>query len=132
MGVALYIVEERKLPGIETHVNGKALGRSKSLNKLARQAGVRRLMEFFSQDPEEAAAFIEDEGGEVPTGGFPAEQWFSCHEGSVTVRGLLTHLAANPTAARDAVAITEDLREFESILAKLAEAGVRWHLAIDF
>ena len=50
----------------------------------------------------------------------------------MTVRGMLRHLAANPTAIRDTVPIVEDLREFESVLARLAEAGIRWHLGVDY
>ena len=132
MGVALYVVAEREVPGLDTFVNGKALGRSRSLDKLAQLAGVRPLMEFFSQDPEEAAAFVEDEGADPPPGGFPPEQWFPAADGLATVRGLLSYLVTNPTAARDSEAIADDLREFESVLDRLATEGVRWHLAVDF
>ncbi len=132
MSAALYIIPERAIDGFDPGVNGKALGRSTTLDRLAKQAGVKSLMEFFSQDPEEAAAFLEDQGVEYPTDELPAEQWFTPEEGLATVRGLLGHLAGQPDSIREAAALADDLREFEAVLSRLAVEGVRWHLAVDF
>jgi hypothetical protein len=132
MGVALYIVPEREVPGFDTSVSGKALGRSSHLDRLAQRAGVRPLMGFFSIHPEGAAAFINDHGGELSEGGLPGEQWFAAEDGLATVRGLLRQLAANPSAAPNAGSIAADLREFEAVLTRLAAEGVRWHLAVDY
>ncbi len=92
MSIALFIVAERKVRGLATDVNGKALGRSNNLEKLAKQAGVRPLMDFFSVDPEEAAAMTEELGREAPVGGFPPVQWHPAVDGLVTVHGMLAHL----------------------------------------
>ena len=132
MSVALYIVAEQEVPGLDTSVNGKALGRSNQLDGLAERAGVRPLMEFYSISPEEAAAFLEDAGGEGPKEGFPAEQWFPAEDGLATVRGLLAYLAAFPRAVANKGAIVSDLQEFEDVLSRLATAGIRWHLAVDY
>jgi hypothetical protein len=132
MGVALYIVPEREVPGLDAFVNGKALGHSEYLDRLAAQAGVHPLMEFFSQDPAEAEAFIEEEAVEPPHEGFAPEQWFEAEDGLRTVRGLLSYLESNPAAVPESAAVVEDLREFESVLSRLASEQVRWHLAIDF
>jgi hypothetical protein len=132
MGVALYIVAERETTGLDVGVSGRALGRSKDLDRLAGAAGVRRLMEFYSYDPQWMAEFIAAEGGELPEMGLPAEQWFPAEEGLATVRGLLGHLTANPQAVADQAAIIVDLREFDGVLARLASEGLRWHLAVDF
>jgi hypothetical protein len=132
MGVALFIVPEREIPGLDVFVNGKALGHSKELDRLAERAGVSPLMEFFSENPESAAAFCEDAGGDPPEEGFPAEEWFPAEDGLTTVRGLLSYLEANPTEVRDSSALIEDLKEFESVLSRLASEGVGWHLAVDF
>ena len=70
MSAALFIVPERASVGIDVSINGKALGRSKGIDRLARQAGVRPLMEFFSQNPAEAADFIESEGLAAPAAAF--------------------------------------------------------------
>lgn len=134
MGVALYIVAEREVPGLDTFVNGKALGRAKprQLDKLARAVGVPPLAGYFSQSADEAASVAEEFGAEPPAGGFPPERWFPAEDGLVTVRGLQTHLAAAPNAIREAEAIREDLGQFERVLSALAAAGVGWHLAVDY
>ena len=132
MSAALFIVPEREVPGLDVFVNGKALGHAKDLDGLAERAGVHPLMDFFSVDPESAAAFCEEAGADAPEGGFPPEQWFPAADGLTTVRGLLSYLEANPTAARDSSAVIEDLKDFESILSRLASEGVGWHLAVDF
>jgi hypothetical protein len=132
MGVALYIVPEREVEGLDTFVNGKALGHSEHLEQLAERAGVRPLMEFFSQDPEDLAEFLDTEGAEPTADGLPAEQWFPAADGLVTVRGLLSYLSAESTAVPDATAIIGDLQEFESVLGRLAAEGVQWHLSVDF
>jgi hypothetical protein len=89
------------------------------------------LMEFFSQDPAEAAAFLEAEEVEPPSEGFAPEQWFSATEGLATVLGLISYLEANGAAIPESSALIEDLREFESVLSQLASEGVGWHLAVD-
>jgi hypothetical protein len=132
MSVALFIVPEREIPGLDVFVNGKALGHCKQLDLLAKRAEVRPLMEFFSVDPESAAAFCEEAGADAPEGGFPPEQWFPAEEGLTTVRGLLSYLEANPTEVKDSSAVIEDLKEFESLLGRLAPEGVGWHLSVDF
>ena len=131
VGVALYIVAEREVPDVDTQVGGKALGRSNNLDRLATRVGVRPLMDYFSTDPVQAAAHIEELGEEPPTD-IPEEVWFPAEDGLVTVRGLLRHLEANPTAIPDAAEIVAELREFEGVLVGLAAAGVRWHLAVDY
>lgn len=70
-------------------------------------------MEFFSIPPEEAADLIQGSGGEVPEGGFPAEQWFPAEDGLATVRGLLGYIVASPRAVADRKANVSDLQEFE-------------------
>ena len=132
MSLALFIVAEQAVVGLDTSVNGKALGHSHNLDRLAKLAGVRPLEAFFSVDPDEATELFESLGGEPPAGGFAAEEWFAAEAGLTTVRGLLAHLTANPDATRDAAAVADDLRQFESVLAGLAAAGVRWHLAVDY
>ena len=45
MSVALYIVLERRVSGLDDHINGKALGRAgKFLDVLAEKAGTKPLM----------------------------------------------------------------------------------------
>jgi hypothetical protein len=145
MGVALFIVAERTVEGLDTFVDGKALARCRPagakerlgrasmrhLETLARQAGVWPLMEFFSEDPKSAYALIAEEGEEPPDD-LPPEQWFSAAEGLATIRGLLAYLTTHPDAAAEVDRLIEDLRQFEEVLSRLEEEGIRWHLAVDF
>jgi hypothetical protein len=132
VSVAYYIVPEREIDGFDHFVNGKALGRAneKALVKLCKQLNVTPLTGFLSQDPDELAEFIEDEGVEVPES-LPAEEWFDASAGLETVRALLQHLASEPKALKNSEAIIEDLRECEAVLARLAKENLRWHLALD-
>jgi hypothetical protein len=132
MGAALYVVPERNVEGFDIFTNGKALARCEQLDQLAELAGVRPLMEFFSQDAEEFVEFLEAEGVEPAPDAVPAEQWFLAEDGLLSVRGILSYLAANPNATPHVPAIIEDLKAFESVLARLGTEGIRWHLAVDF
>lgn len=79
-------------------------------------------MSFFSQNTDEVAEFMDD-GAELPP-----EQWFDPADGLTTVSALISQFSASPADT----AIISDLREFESVLRKLKEAGQRWHLAVDY
>jgi hypothetical protein len=132
MAVALYIVAEREVPGLDVFVSGKALGHSEHLDLLAEAADVKSLMEFYSQDPMDAELALEDDEIEPTEGGFPPPEWYSSEEGLKTVRGLLSYLTEHPSAVPGVPALVQDLQEFESVLSRLASEGVRWHLAVDY
>ncbi len=146
MSVAFFIVTEQPVEGLDTFVDGKALahcrpagvkargGRQadRHLEALAREAGVKPFMEFFSESPENIRELLDEVEVEAPDVEMPPEQWFSAAEGLATVRGLLSHLTAHPEATADAEHVLEDLRQFETVLSQLDAAGVRWHLAVDF
>lgn len=136
MGVAYFIVPEREVPRLDYSVNGRALVRVREMviERICREAGVRPPLEFFSEAPEQLAAFCEADGIEPPPGGFPSEQWFTPQEGLRTFRVLLAH-ASELTAACPrwaAGGVSDDLQQFEEVLARLEQAGIRWHLAVDF
>jgi hypothetical protein len=123
MGAALYIVAENKPEEMNLFVSGKALAQAETrLAAAAKKLRVRELMSFFSQNPEEVADFMA-EGAPLPT-----EQWFDPAEGLTTVRALLAHFSASPADA----SLGDDLREFEATLQRLQDAGLRWHLAVDY
>jgi hypothetical protein len=127
MGAAYFIVLEREIDGLDTEMDGKSLSRQiGSLDKAARQLGVRPLSEFFSVDPEQAAEFMEDEGFDASDIEIPPLQQFSPVDGLATVKALLSR---NP--AWDA-RVTADLRECERILSVAEQQGVGWHFEIDF
>src|SRR5712692_5966409 len=81
MSSAYYVVLERKIPGFDEQVNGKALASAgELLDALAQKAGVQSLMEFFSVVPEEVAGLFEGEGLDLVK--LPSEKWSPCRGGS--------------------------------------------------
>ncbi len=70
MGTAIYIVTQQEIDGFDPFVNGKAIGRldSELLDRMCAAAGVPSLLGFISQDPDELAEFLDDEGVEAADG----------------------------------------------------------------
>jgi hypothetical protein len=130
MSVAHYIVLQREIANLDHGVNGKSLGRSSNvLDTLAKEVGVRPLIEFFSANPDELTAFAESEGL-VMAANPPAEQWFPAEEGLRTVRALMQ--AAKVRKIERLEDIMRDLEEFQKVLEVASENDVGWHLAVDF
>jgi hypothetical protein len=133
MSVAWYIVLERKIPGFDHDVNGKALGRAgKVLDALAEEVGVQPLMKFFSASPEELVGFAEAHGVDLKEKGAKLlpERWFSAEDGLKSVRALMQAAESGKIALGDK--ILDDLEEFQKVLGVAKENGVGWHLAVDF
>ncbi len=127
MGVAYFIVLERKIDGLDTCMDGKCMSRHmEALDEAAGELGVRPLSEFFSADPQQLAEFMEGEGVDVGDTAPPPLQQFSVQDGLATIRALAGHSASR------AEGVTEDLRECERILIAAAEHGVGWHFEVDF
>jgi hypothetical protein len=131
MSVALYIVLERPILGFDHHVNGNTLGRAgKLLDTLAEKAGTRPLMGFFSAPQEDLSKFAAGHGVALEENALPPERWFPAEEGLVVVRALRE--AARTEGIDNLEKIVADLDEFEHVLHRAKEHGVRWHLAVDF
>ncbi len=125
MGVAYFIVLERKIDGLDAIFDGKMLAlAAEDLDAIAPQLGVRTISEFISIDPAQAASFMNDEGIDVGNMELPALQQFSAQDGLATVRALLTRPEATPAV--------QDLQDCERILSIAAQHGVGWHLEVDF
>ena len=133
MSVAYYIVLEDEVPGLDPFVNGKAIAHAgeKTLAALCRSLGVRPLTDFVSEDPDELAGLLDDDGFDMP-GDWPQVEWFDADQGLATVRALQRHLVANPDALHDAEAIVGELVEYALVLEHARDAEVRWRLALDF
>jgi hypothetical protein len=131
MSVALYIVAEKEIEGFDPFVNGKAIGRSNEMEKLARKAGLTPLVDMASQDPEDMRGLIEDAGGDPDEVDIPEEQWFSAEKGLDAVRAHIEYLQENPKAINNSDEILQDLREYETVLMRLVKEKVRFHFAVD-
>lgn len=129
----LFIVLHREIPGFDSQVNGRMLSeREPLLTRLAKTIDVVPLMEFFSQDPEEGAGFLEDLGVDPSEVELPEETWFSSLQGLQTVQTLRDHLLAHPATMPDTDRIVEELEDWIRVLNKATQEKIPWHLAVDF
>jgi hypothetical protein len=130
VSLAWYVVLERKIPGFETFLNGKALGHAgEILDSIAREAGVSPLSRFLSISKQALTAFATDHGVDFKElGSLPPEEWFSAEQGLRTLRTLIA-AASSRRLSHD---IVRDLEDFQAVLQTAEANGVRWHLAVDF
>jgi hypothetical protein len=122
LGDTFFIVAERPVGGLNIFPVGEALTHCRPvgardrvgqsplghLGVLAREAGVRPLAEFLSEDSE--------------------PHWFAAGEGLATIRGLLDYLTSHTERAADVRPVLGELRQAEAVLRRLYGEGCRWHL----
>jgi hypothetical protein len=135
MAASLYIVVEGEDPGFDTFVNGRSLARNEeALERLAAKQRVTPLLDFFSADENSMALLLEQGTGKPEWAeNLPQPQWFSPAQGLATVRALIDFLAATPGAiGSETLPVLSELREYERVLKKTAEYGLRWHLAASW
>jgi hypothetical protein len=135
MAASLYIVVEGEDPGFDIFVNGHALARNEdALERLAERLHVAPLLEFFSAD-ENSMALLLDQGDEAldlhqP---LPQPQWYNPADGLLTVRALMDFFGLEPVAlGSETQPILAELREYERVLRKTAQRGLRWHVAVSW
>ena len=131
----MYIVVEGEDPGFDIYVNGRALARHEAaVERLARTSGVRPLLDFFSADVNSMALLIEEGAGNPDLlHRLPPPQWFRPEDGLDTVRGLLAALEYEPRRlGNEGPAVVSELLEYQRVLEKTADRGLRWHLAFSW
>src|SRR5450755_1510764 len=135
MSASMYIVVEGEDPGFDIFVNGHALARNEdALERLAERLRVSPLLEFFSADENSMALLLEQGAGNPEWANhLPQPQWFTPDLGLATVSSLLDFLRTSPTAlGSETAAVVSELREYDRVLGKTAEHGLRWHLAVSW
>jgi len=135
MAASLYIVVEGEDPGFDIFVNGKALARNEdALERLAERLSVRPLLEFFSADENSMALLLEQGAGNPEWARhLPEPQWYLAVEGLRTIHALIDFMEANPAAlGSDTQTVLGELSEYERVLLKTRERGLRWHLAVSW
>lgn len=135
MSASLYIVVEGEDPGFDIFVNGHALARHEdALERLAERLRVSPLLEFFSADENSMALLLEQGAGNPDwVQHLPEPQWFSASTGLVTVRALLEFLQSSPVAlGTETGSVISELRDYERVLNKTEQRGLRWHLAVSW
>jgi hypothetical protein len=122
-------------PGFDIFVNGHALARNEdALEQLARRLEVRSLLDFFSADENSMALLLEQGAGNPDWAQhLPQPQWFDGGDGLRTVRAFTDFLAGNPAAlGSETPPVLAELREYERVLLKTAQYGLRWHVAVSW
>lgn len=135
MAASLYIVVEGEDPGFDIFVNGHALARNEeSLHRVAQTLHVPALLDYFSADENSMALLLEQGTGDPDWAqNLPQPQWFAGNDGLLTVRALIDYLAASPAAlGSETTAVLSELKEYERVLQKTADHGLRWHLAASW
>ena len=135
MAASLYIVVEGEDPGYDIFVNGASLAQHEdAVERLALRLGVKPLLEFFSADSNSMALLIEEGAGNPDLlRQLPPPQWYSAAAGLETVAALIQALRddASQIGAEGALVLAE-LEEYETVLRKAEERGLRWHLAVSW
>ncbi len=135
MAASLYVVVEGEDPGFDIFVNGHALARNEdALERLCSRLKGSPLLEFFSADENSMAMLLEQGAGNPEWAEhLPQPQWFEPASGLATVGALLDFLRASPAAVgSETGAVVSELREYERVLQKTAQRGLRWHLAVSW
>jgi len=135
MAASMYIVVEGEDPGFNIFVNGRALARHEdAIEKIALRVGVKPLIEFFSADESSMALLIEEGAGNPELlKKLPPPQWYRGEDGLPTVTALIAALEDDTAQlGTEGAIVLEELREYEAVLRKTAERGLRWHLAVSW
>ena len=135
MAATLYIVVEGEDPGYDIFVNGRSLAQHEdAVERLALQLGVKPLLEFFSADTNSMALLIEEGAGNPDLlRQLPPPQWYAAAAGLETVSALIQALRNDPSQiGAEGTLVLAELEEYEMVLRKAEERGLRWHLAVSW
>ena len=135
MAASMYIVVEGEDPGFDIYVNGRALARQEAaIERLAHTLGVQPLLDFFSADENSMALLIQEGAGNPDLlHRLPPPQWFDPADGLATIRELIAALEMEPRrVGSETAAVLSELLEYECVLRKTAERGLKWHLAFSW
>jgi hypothetical protein len=135
MAASMYIVVEGDDPGYDIFVNGRALARHEdAVERLALRMGVKPLIEFFSADENSMALLIEEGAGNPELlKRLPPPQWYAPQDGLATVSAMVGELRREPQQlGTEGALVLAELEEYERVLLKTQERGLRWHLAVSW
>ncbi len=132
MTAAYFVVLEDPDPDFKTYVNGSAVAKAApNLNRIARMLDIKRIEDFVSQDLTEYFDEEEEEDfhGNVAE---PHTVWFDAGEGLTWAASLAKYIQDNPGDVHDAESVLEDLAEYEELFRNASQAGIRFHIEVDF
>ncbi len=132
MTAAYFVVLENPDPGFKTYVDGSAVAKAApNLNRIARMLEVRRIEDFVSQ---ELTEYFDEEEEDDFHGNVaePHTVWFDASEGLNWATRIAQYVRENPGDVHDAESVLEDLVEYEELFRNASEAGIRFHIEVDF
>ncbi len=135
MAASLYIVVEGEDPGFDIFVNGHAVARNEdALERLAVALHVSPLLDFFSADENSMALLLEQGAGDPEWArNLPQPQWFDAAEGLLTILAFIDFVTSKPAAfGSETDSVLFELREYQRVLEKSQQRGLRWHLAASW
>lgn len=129
MGTAVYIILNQEIQGIDyiSMTDGKLLGQASYVLDLhAGHLGVKPLMSFFSETPDDLSEFLPESDDTAE------ETWFCASEGLKTLRAFEDFLIQNPDLLERNNDVIADIRQFSEILKQAEVRGIKWHLCVDY
>lgn len=130
MSVAYFIAVNKAPSDLDVYVNGKAIAKySNFLERCSKELDIASLEDYVSLDPEEAASFISDHGGDLEGIEIPEEKWFSAEEGEKWVSTMINYIVNLENAPEE---LLSDLNEYQDLFKKLLIYDKKWHFEVDF
>lgn len=132
MSSAYFVVLENPDPGFKTYIAGDAVAKAApNLNRIARMLQIRRIEDFVSQD---LAEYFDEEEEDDFHGNVaePHVTWYDAAEGLAWATKIAEYVRANPDDVHDAESVLDDLAEYAELFRNAAEAGIRFHIEVDF
>ena len=80
-------------------------------------------------------ALLIEEGGGNPDlmRRLPPPQWYAADDGLATVRALVAELQYDPQKlGTEGPQVLSELEEYERVMNRTVQAGLRWHLAVSW
>jgi len=126
VGVAYYIVLDKKKPGFDTFVNGKAVAREmEAISKITKKLKLPDISDLTS------FAALAAEFGVDPDSEGAKEKWFDADEGLRWVRAVYEYVDTHPRSVGNRPGVLEDLEDYETVLTQAAKLKAKWHFAMD-
>jgi hypothetical protein len=126
MGVAYFIVLDKKDSGFETFVNGKAVARARNaICAATKSLGLKNIDDLTSFGELDEAFDLPEELRETET------PWFEADEGIRWVDAVRRHIESNRSSIPDADRVLADLEEYDAVFRKGAGIGAKWHFQMD-
>ncbi len=123
-----------EVPGLDTYVTGRAVSTNDAeLTRIAHALGVKSILDFYSDGPDEWAMLEEDHGVDVSQLRAKGTQWYSPEEGLASLKALREHLARHSEILPDqSERVQAELQDFERVLQAAQDHSLMWHSAVDY